>query len=383
MNDSKPAVLACPLDWGLGHASRMIPLIRQLLQSGYHVILGGSGKSLMLLINAFPALQHVILPSMTIRYSRGSSQVLKLLLQLPRMISEFRNEHRVVRQLCAVQHIDILISDNRYGLFCKNIHTILITHQISPVLPRCFRFLEVPLYRLIKKLVCRFDVCWIPDFPSDSNNLTGDLSHRFKIPYNARYIGLLSRFTDSETMLQPPAYNRKYELVVVLSGPEPQKTMLAELILNQLHQVTYKTLILWGYSGSGEQPSPQHDHITFATHVSTDEFRRALINAGTVICRPGYSSIMDLVTLRKPAILIPTPGQTEQEYLAGYVSQHMPFMVCRQKNFTLEKALEAFKREYPGGRSFDFADGKKFACFLPDLLDQKYKHHTSESQEKS
>ncbi|MBN2482043.1 MAG: hypothetical protein JXB19_09905 [Bacteroidales bacterium] len=382
MNDKKPTVLACPLDWGLGHASRMVPLIHRLIRSGFDVILGGSGKSLMLLVNTFPALHHVLLPSVRIRYSRGNSQVLKLFFQLPRMLSGIRNENRYLQQLIAVQHIDILISDNRYGLFCKNIHTILITHQISPVLPRGYRFLEYPLYVLIKKLVSKFDACWIPDFKSDKQNLTGALSHRFKIPGNTRYIGLLSRFSDNDALLRPQS-GKQYELVVVLSGPEPQKSMLAKLILSQLHRVTFKTLVVWGFSESEELPCPQHAHITFAVHLHTNEFYRVLLNAGVIICRPGYSGIMDLVTLGKPAILIPTPGQTEQEYLAGYVSQQLPFMVRRQKNFNLSESMAAFERDFPNSFAVDFENETAQARLIAELLNQKYKHNASESQQKT
>lgn len=381
MKDKKLTVLACPLDWGLGHASRMVPVIRQMIHAGYHVILAGNGNSLALLQAEFPTLDYVPLPSMIVRYSRGSIQVFKILTQIPRMLSTIRKEHRHLRRLTALHSIDILISDNRYGLYNQNIHTILITHQISPILPAWIRILEYPLYVFIRMLVSKFDECWIPDYASDNHNLTGDLSHRFHVPVNAKFIGLLSRFAGkSDDSLPQP--NNNYDLVVILSGPEPQKSMLCDLIIGQLQRITLKTLVVCGFSQPPELSSSQQKYITCVSHMPTDQLFKVLLHADAIICRPGYSGIMDLVALKKPAILIPTPGQPEQEYLAKYIAQREFFVVCKQKNFNLKIALEAYKEKSRLACPFDFADKKGQIYINPGTLYKKYKHNTSKSKQK-
>ncbi len=380
MKDNKLTVLACPLDWGLGHASRMVPLIRQMIFAGYHVILAGNGNSLALLLAEFPTLEHVLLPSMTVRYSAGSTQLFKILSQIPRLLSTIRKEHRHLRRLIALYPIDILISDNRYGLHNQNIHTILITHQISPILPVWIRLLEYPLYVFIRMLVSKFDECWIPDFASGNHNLTGDLSHRFRIPANTKFIGLLSRFAGkSDTSF--PQMTHKYELVVMLSGPEPQKSILYDLIMRQLQRIALKTIVVGGFSQLPELTFSQQKYITCVSHMPTDQLFRVLLHADVIICRPGYSGIMDLVALKKPAILIPTPGQPEQEYLAAYITQSGFFVACKQKNFNLKTALETYKEKSRQKYPFDFADEKGQIYINPGTLNKKNKHNTSESKQ--
>ena len=342
MAEKKKTVLVCPLDWGLGHASRIIPLIKQLIRSGCKVILGGSGQSLELLKGEFPSLKYIPLPALNIRYSKGNILIFRLLWQLPAMISIIYKEHRQINKMRIIHEIDMIISDNRYGLFCKKIRTILITHQISPVLPCLFRWFEYPLYLIMKLLMAKFDECWIPDAEGYNYNLTGILSHRFKKPRNARYIGILSRFTDYR-FEHPAGSDSKYDIVVVLSGPEPQKRILFELITNQLRQVSLKTLIICGLSDYGHDGCQPTEQITLVPHLPTERLYSILQNTDVIICRSGYSAIMDLVTIRKPAILIPTPGQTEQQYLAKYVSANGFFMSCKQADFRLSDAVNKFK----------------------------------------
>ena len=185
-----------PLDWGLGHASRMIPLISRFIQDGHVVILAGSGRSAELLRHTFPRLKFVSLPGHTIRMGSGRHSYIHLIFQLPAMVFSVLREHRLLRKIVREEKADVVISDNRYGLYCHKAFSVFITHQISPVLPAIFRWLEYPVYLIIRKLIQRFDQCWIPDFPDPEINLSGKLSHRFKTPpSNTRYIGILSRFS--------------------------------------------------------------------------------------------------------------------------------------------------------------------------------------------
>ena len=182
-------VLICPLDWGLGHASRMIPVINRMISDGHQVTIGGSGKSGELLRLTFPDLPFISIPSMNIRYSgQGIWLMFSLFIQIPSMILSAFREHLMLKKVVSRFSINTVISDNRYGLYCRHTYNIFITHQISPVLPRFFHWAEYPLYRIIRNRINRFHECWIPDF-ADENNLTGNLSHRFKLPENARFIG--------------------------------------------------------------------------------------------------------------------------------------------------------------------------------------------------
>jgi hypothetical protein len=335
---NRQTVLVCPLDWGLGHASRMIPVINRFIRSGFHVILGGSGKSGELLKITFPDLIFIPFPSPIIRYGKGRLLWLTLMKQLPGMIISVYKEHNLMKQLVKTHALDIVVSDNRYGLFCPDTYTIFVTHQISPVLPLIFRWLEYPLYLLIKKIIHRYDECWIPDFADTYNNLSGKLSHRFILPQNARYIGILSRFSNSDMYLETVPVNR-YDMAVVLSGPEPQISKLEKLIQEQVRTAPFKTIIINGLRKIPlPLPEKKAEQITVVSHLEPQQFCRILSNADAVICRSGYSGIMDLIALGKSAFLVPTPGQTEQKYLAVYLSGKGWFHYANQDELNVVSA---------------------------------------------
>jgi predicted glycosyltransferase len=333
-------VLICPLDWGLGHASRMIPVIIKLIRSGFHVLLGGSGKSGDLLKMTFPQLQFVFFPSPVIRYSRGKLLWVKLIWQLPAIIISVFKEHKQIKQFIKAYSLDIIVSDNRYGLFCREVYTIFVTHQISPVLPVIFRWLEYPLYLLIKSVIQHYNECWIPDFEDENINLSGKLSHRFTKPRNARYIGILSRF-NMNNMIAEVSADDKYNIVIILSGPEPQISKFEKAVREQVCTCSLKTIII---NGLREITLPvffsQNNQITTVSHLETQQFRNVLSNADIIICRSGYSSIMDLITLGRFALLVPTPGQPEQEYLAEYLSDKGWFLYSNQSEFDIDILLK-------------------------------------------
>jgi predicted glycosyltransferase len=337
-------VLVCPLDWGLGHASRMIPVIHQLLDSGFKIIIGGSGKSADLLKLTFPESTFISFPSPRMHYSVNSRWlIIYLLFQLPAFAWATLREHRTIKRIVAQYNIQIVISDNRYGLFCKKAYCIFITHQVSPVLPVFFRWAEYPIYLIISGIIHRYNECWIPDGPDRIDNLSGKLSHRFKIPGNARYIGILSRF--GQLTAEPePAWSEKYELVIVLSGPEPQRHIWFNELMILSKTINRKTLILTGLheEDHGQNILGQWP-VTIKSHLDPQNFYHALVHAGAIICRSGYSSIMDLAALGKTALLVPTPGQTEQEYLAEYLAGKGYFTCVQQRDLAPELVLDYMK----------------------------------------
>ncbi|SMO86958.1 UDP:flavonoid glycosyltransferase YjiC, YdhE family [Saccharicrinis carchari] len=306
--------MVCPLNWGLGHASRMIPVVNDLLKQGNKVILGGDGDALRLMSNEFPDLQTVSIPDVEVRL--GHKTICWSLLGLvPKMIYSSFREHCILKRLIKCTAIDVVIADNRYGLWNKKIKSIFVTHQLMLKLPKALKILEYPVHLLIKMAVARFDTCWVPDYADRQNSLSGDLSHKYALPRNTTFIGPLSRFAQAKQV----STDRSFKVVAVLSGPEPLRSELEEELRAVLSHSHASALIVQGKPSERKQYTTV-GNITSVPHLDTLELRAILKKAHTVICRSGYSSIMDLEYFKSKAILIPTPGQTEQEYLALHLT---------------------------------------------------------------
>jgi uncharacterized protein (TIGR00661 family) len=341
--------MVCPLDWGLGHASRDVVLIRRLLDAGHELILAGDGDPMKFLEAEFPDLEKVELTqSLHITYFRKSPAWLKILFLSPLFLYGMIREHYLLKK--AIRHIlpDLVISDNRYGLWSRKVRCIIVTHQCRIKLPGFMRFMEYPLALLLKQLIERFDQCWIPDYPG-GQNLSGELAHRPPHPDNARFIGPLSRFS----LNTPPDSNakgiEKAGLLVLLSGPEPQRSTLEKIILEQVGRLDVKTLILQGRPGRREKKAIPKGHVMLS-HLDTATLKQLMQQSDYIICRSGYTGIMDLVAMRKKALVIPTPGQTEQEYLASYLSEKGVFLASSQRDLDLVKSmarLEKFEPSFP------------------------------------
>lgn len=328
-------ILVCPLDWGIGHASRLIPVIDKFIENNYKVIIAGDGKSLLLLENYFPKLKTIVFKGYNINYSHKVPLVFKMLFQAPKIFMKIRKEHNQLEKIIKEHNIDIVISDNRFGLWSKYIKSIYITHQIMIKMPGILKFLEYPIYLFHKKYIKKYDECWIPDI-EQKPNIAGDLTHKFKVPENAKFIGILSRFRNESTN----SATKKYDLLIVLSGPEPQRTIFENILIKQISKTRYKTLFVRGLADSKLFVS---NNIELASHLNTNDMKEAILSSEYIISRSGYSTIMDLIVLEKNAILIPTPGQTEQEYLAKYYKDKKIFYSEKQKNFDLETALKEAK----------------------------------------
>ena len=347
-------ILISPLDWGLGHASRIIPLIDKNLELGDNVIIAGSGMSLNLLKKQFPHLQSIEIPSFTMRYSAGKSQVWSVAKAFPSLIYYSIKEHKALKRIVNEENIDFIISDNRFGLFHKSVPSAYITHQLLIKLPKGWTWLEPFVAFVHKYIINRFTECWVPDFENSEKSLAGELSHPNKMPRNVKYIGALSRFSKrctpygratndititqaspvlrtSDTCLQNriTPYGRENITpnlaLAILSGAEPQRTMLEEELLISLQEDQHENIILVQGKVEAEQKESKVGKVTVYNYMNTEELQEYILKADKIICRSGYSSIMDLHALGKlqNATLIPTPGQTEQEYLAEYISNHI------------------------------------------------------------
>jgi UDP-N-acetylglucosamine transferase subunit ALG13 len=336
----------------------MIPLIGRFIQDGHRIILAGSGRSSELLRKTFPDLRFVSLPCHTIHMGSGKHSYFQLVLQVPALMFSVFREHRMIRKIVRDEAVDIVISDNRYGLHCRKAYSVFITHQISPVLPAIFRWLEYPLYLLIRNRIKRFDQCWIPDFQNAEVNLSGNLSHRYETLSNTRFIGILSRFTQTgsadETQTVP------YDVAVVLSGPEPQVSLFEKQLCTQLSRLGKSAILI---RGMRNRPIETNGLIRQVSHLDISDFRQVLKQTRVVISRSGYSGIMDFVALGISAILVPSPGQSEQEYLAGWLSEKGMFTVVLQHDLDLARLYEtgflpakSKKIPVPGKPDFQFVD---------------------------
>jgi len=345
MEKSQKTLLFCPLDWGLGHASRDIYIIKKLLEkTSFKVIIGADKGPLFLLRQVFPDLEFIRFPSVPIHYSRHFPVWFKLLLSFPRLLSGMWKEHRFLKKLLQKRHIDVVISDNRYGLWNRHVRSIFITHQLRVIFPKRLHWLERFADFFIQRTLKHFNFCWVPDFP-DESNLGGRLSHPLKINDKVRYIGPVSRFLLTEK--SPPVHLAKtFDTVIMLSGPEPQRSILEKTLIQKLRNTEYSVLIIRGIPWK-KQGQTIYKKIQLVSHLPDELFLAYIKNAKYLICRPGYSSLMDLSILGLSAIVIPTPGQTEQEYLGKKMKEEDFFFCMKQEKIDLVSAFQEVKHFKP------------------------------------
>ena len=320
-------ILVAPLNWGLGHAARCIPLIRSLLNSNFEPVLAGDGPPLELLKKEFPQLNYYELPPYGVEYAKkGSSLKYKLLLQAPKILSAIAEEEKEVDQIIEKEGLKGIISDNRFGIRSDKIPSIYLTHQLK-VLSGSTSFLSTKLHQ---NIISKFDECWIPDF-ENKDSLAGELSQSDKNPTKTRYIGPLSRFSAKTGI-------KDVDLLVVLSGPEPQRSMLESQLTQKLKRFEGKCLMVKGIVEE-TQHIVQEGNLKLVNFMLTEELEEAFHRSKLVLCRSGYSSIMDLQALNAKAFFVPTPGQYEQQYLAKRMKKMGIANFVQQDKFSLEALI--------------------------------------------
>lgn len=340
-NKGKPRVLIAPLDWGLGHATRVIPVIRELRRQECEPVLACAGPTAHLLSQEFPDAEMVLLDGYGIKYSKSRAGLpLKIITQIPKILSIIKKENQWLRDFVLKKKIDAVISDNRYGLYHESIPSIFITHQLL-VKTAMGRWADLQLQRLNYKYINRFTECWVPDAENSDESLAGELSHPEKLPQvPVRHIGPLSRFGGGNGVAS------KDHLLIILSGPEPQRSVLENKLVSQIRFYDGKVSFVRGLPGHGSF-IPSVGKIDFYNHLSSGELSELMNDASLVISRSGYSTVMDLAMMRKKSILIPTPGQSEQEYLAEHLSKMKFAFSAKQKDFSLKDTIsELGKFEY-------------------------------------
>lgn len=326
-----------PLQWGLGHATRCIPLIKQLINQNCEVYIAAEGAAYSLLKQEFGEITFLPLMGYNIQYSRKKYFLpWKIFAQLPKIIFTIYKEHQWIKKIAKEYKIDAVISDNRFGMYHSKITSIYITHQL--VIKTGNSLIEKIGKKIHFYFINKYTECWVPDFAQratdgEINGLAGDLSHPKNLPKNIKYLGALSRFE-----LYTAA--KKYDLLISISGPEPQRTIFENKILSDLQSYSGKILFLRGLPNETATLKIKNSGIEIKNHLSGMQLNEAILQSNIVISRCGYTTIMDLLKLQKNAILIPTPGQTEQEYLAKYVKEKNIFYTISQKDFDLQNVLK-------------------------------------------
>lgn len=365
----KPLLLFCPLDWGLGHVTRSIPLLQEFAKQGWSIVVACNSTQKKILEDEFSGLRYVEKQSESIQYGRNTlSTKTKIFYELIKILMQVKVEHRWMKAFLSENPVDLIISDNSYGAYSPSTPSIFITHQLRP----CSGLgptIDNLVQNFLKKYINRFSRCWVPDY-SSGITLSGKLSHYGNLPsIPVSYIGPVSRL---ETQFN---HRPTINLLVIISGPEPQRSIFENLVADQLRSLAdqrknFYVVIIRGLPGKNQLPL-DCDAQQF-NHVSAQHLSELASSSQFVISRSGYTTIMDMLKLKKKMIVVPTPGQTEQEYLATHLSKHNMAVAASQHNFSLEKTIrkaESFNYNFPDG---DMKDYKKV---ISDLSRQLFPHY--------
>jgi uncharacterized protein (TIGR00661 family) len=356
-NDKKPLILFSPLDWGMGHTTRCIPLLTSLLESGCEVLVACNSTQKIILENELPNLRFVDLEGYEVRVAgKNGFTKLKIVAQITNILTKIKGENRWLSRFLNSNKVDAVISDNRYGLYNAFVTCIFITHQLRPY-SGLGLFIDAIMQRFLYSYVNKFHSCWIPDYQHPPG-LAGNLSHAQKKPkIPVSYIGCMSRLQISQTHV-----DINNELLIILSGPEPQRSLFENLLLEELAKapddLKSRTIIIRARP-SASSTKQYINGIACYDHVNANHLSALAHQSAFIISRSGYTTLMDMFKLKKKMILVPTPGQAEQEYLAEVCAKNNYALSYRQHSFSLLHALNAAKAFHYSLPEFDMELYKK------------------------
>jgi len=351
-------ILVSPLSWGLGHATRDLPIIRHLLARGHHVTVAGEGRALALLKQEVPQCDFVELADYPPPYSAGKYFVPKFLATAPRMLAAIEREGKAVRRLLEERTFDLILSDNRFRVRSDRIPSFLISHQLRFMTPPGFGTFEIVTETFNYLYMRKFDRIIVPDAADPTENLSGRLSHdmRFlKAPRKVYYAGVLS----SVARLDAP---QDVDLFISLSGPDPPRAQMEAFILAQVGKLDLPRIVVTLGKPEARGVQPLSDRVTVYGFLDRAGQQEMLNRAKIVVCRSGYTTMMELAELGRKALLIPTPGQTEQEYLGRTCRERGFFHAVSQYDLDLVRDLQIARR----------TTGVPFACNTQANVERLY-----------
>jgi len=317
----------------------------------FTITIAGERGSLTILKNEFPNLEFLPLKGYRILYPKnGFFFALKIISQIPKILRALYNENKWLNTQLKDRMWDLIISDNRYGLYTKKTKTVFITHQLH-IISGFGNILDKLLQRIVYHKINKFNMCWIPDVQDELYNIAGKLSHPFQKPNQTKFIGPLSRLEIASDQANGP-------ILILLSGPEPQRTILENILIKQLNHIQdEKIIFVRGLPETTTKINDQVD-IKFINFIDVNSLSKIMSEASLVVCRSGYSTIMDLIKLNKKAVLIPTPGQSEQLYLAEHLQEMNRFISRNQETLSLTEDIKTCKNSSTSMLKVDFAEYK-------------------------
>lgn len=301
-------IIVASLNWGLGHATRCYPIIQECLARENKVTIASDGIALEWLKEEFAAqCEYLSLPGYNVHYKHKNFG-LGILLQYPKISNAIKEEQSTIQQFLQTKNVDLIISDNRYGVYAEEIPSILLTHQLQLASSNAIQ--KIAFKKQIDSWLHNFQEIWIPDY--EEHKLTGILSET-KSKLKTIFIGPLSRLIKSKE-------EKTIDILIILSGPEPKRTELEKELFELLKGSQKNITILRGTDQNSTISYPQNFTVF---HLANSKETQHLFNTSNwIISRAGYSTLMDLDATGNKAILIPTPGQSEQEYLAKHHCNH-------------------------------------------------------------
>lgn len=302
----RPHIFIAPVDWGWGHSTRTAAIIREI-NSENEITIGVSEMNRHFFSEHFPELKQVLLPSYNISYSSFIPAWIKVLLQSFSIKKKIKIEHEILDKFLSENRIDKVISDCRFGCYSEKVQSVLITHQLK---------LQSPVFNGIanyfnQKMISSFNEVWVPDFEKKEQRLAGALSENEALKLPIKFVGPKSFLVHDKN-----GKKEDIDLLLLLSGPEPQRSIFEKKLVEGLRNFEGKMILI---RGTNKKSKLDFGKIRTIDFISGNDLAELIVDSKKIICRSGYSSLMDLYLLnKKDMILVPTPGQTEQEYLAHY-----------------------------------------------------------------
>jgi len=328
-------ILISPLNWGLGHATRLVPIIRKLIENNNKVIIAGDGQSIVWLKNYFSNIEIVHFPSFNFKYSKKGIKLSDYFILANQIVCQTLYENQKIKNILKLYSIDLIISDNRYGFYSNTIPSFLITHQLDIILPNKLMFAKTLINMYLKKYFQKFDKIFIPDFEDFNKSLAGALSHhKNEINVPIKYIGPLSRFSNKKMIY----YDYYYDILILVSAPTKYMYEIVNLLdfyADLYPYISFAMITPYNFYSN-------RDNLTFIVSPCDDEWLATVLGSKKIISIAGYSTIMDLYTIKKSAILIPVQGQTEQMYLANFLDGKHNFKSVDSLKSAIELAIMQF-----------------------------------------